>query len=76
MTQNVLVGTTKTTVVAAGHKMVMIQNTSGNDVFWRGMEDSGNLTIYPGDFIKVNYDVYLWTDSEDDTTVVIGEIDE
>jgi hypothetical protein len=33
MTQNVLVGTTKTTVVAAGHKMVMIQNTSGNDVF-------------------------------------------
>jgi hypothetical protein len=38
------------------------------------MEDSGNLTIYPGDFIKVNYDVYLWTQSEDDSTVVIGEI--
>jgi hypothetical protein len=45
MTQTVLVGTTKTTVVAAGHKMVMIQNTSGNDVFWRGMEDSGEIGI-------------------------------
>lgn len=77
MTRIISVGTTELKVAIGRHKMEMVQNISGNNVFWRSDESSGTgFTLYPGDFIKVNYDIYLWTESEDASEVIVGDIDE
>lgn len=77
MTRIILVGTTEIKVAIGRHKMEMVQNISGNNVIWRSDESRGTgFILYPGDFIKVNYDIYLWTESEGASEVVVGEIDE